>query len=49
MSTTVNEGSGIAESVILEVHDKNTGALKQRKTIRNGKETDEFFPTEGVK
>jgi hypothetical protein len=44
--TEVNEGSGLAESVILEVHDKDTGALKQRKTIRDGKETDEFFPKE---
>lgn len=48
MNPIINEGSGIAESVVLEVHDRDTGALKRRTTIKDGKQTDEFFPLGGV-
>ena len=38
-----NVRAGMSESVVLELRDKRTGFLKQRKTIKNGVETDEFF------
>lgn len=31
---------GISEEIILEVRDKNTGRLKQRKIIKNNREVD---------
>jgi hypothetical protein len=42
----VATSSGLAETVVLELKDKNTGFVKQRKTIKNGVETDEFFAQE---
>jgi len=42
----VNEGAGLVESLILEVHDRDTGRLKQRTTVKDGKETIERFPEE---
>jgi hypothetical protein len=39
----INEGSGLAESVTLEVHDRDTGRLKQRTTIKDGMQTDEIY------
>ena len=31
---------GLSEEIILEVRDKNTGKLKQKKVIKNNKEVD---------
>ena len=31
---------GLSEEIILEVYDKNTGKLKQKKIIKNNREVD---------